>query len=273
MRHAAAFALIWLAAAAPAREITPQGLDNLPAADVVVLGEVHDNPAHHLNQARAVEAIRPAALVFEMLTPEQAARAADVPRDDAAALAQALEWEGSGWPDFAMYHPIFLAAPEAAIRGGALPRDQVRRAMTDDPAAVFGADAARYGLDQPLPAEEQVERAREQAAAHCDALPPDMAGGMVHAQRLRDAALARAAEQAHRDTGAPVVVITGTGHARLDQGMPVPLARAAPDLTILSIGQLEVPPATPPPYDLWIVTPHDGTRGDPCAAFRSTAGE
>ena len=66
--------------------VGPEALAALPPTDVVVLGEVHDNPAHHAHQAQAVASIRPAAIVFEMLTPEQAARAAGVDRSDAAAL-------------------------------------------------------------------------------------------------------------------------------------------------------------------------------------------
>ena len=52
------------------------GLAAAPAAaqDVVILGEIHDNPAHHEVQAERVADIQPRALVFEMLTPEQAAR-------------------------------------------------------------------------------------------------------------------------------------------------------------------------------------------------------
>jgi uncharacterized iron-regulated protein len=70
-------------------------LDALPAAEVVVLGEVHDNPVHHLNQARAVRAIRPAALVWEMLTREQAARM-PAERSDEEAVAVALGWAETG---------------------------------------------------------------------------------------------------------------------------------------------------------------------------------
>ena len=35
-------------------------------ADIVLLGEIHDNPEHHANQAAIVRALQPAALVFEM---------------------------------------------------------------------------------------------------------------------------------------------------------------------------------------------------------------
>ena len=103
--------------------------------------------------------------------------------------------------------------------------------------------------------------------AHCDALPEDILPGMVEAQRLRDAALARAVLAAMAETGGPVAVITGNGHARRDWGLPRMLARAAPDLTLVSIGQFEAPPEDDPPFDLWLVTT-PAPRDDPCAAFR-----
>ena len=92
------------------------------AFDVHVLGEVHDNPAHHAEQARRVTEIVPAALVFEMLTEAQAARALPELRGDPTALEEALGWAESGWPDFTMYYPVFAAAPEARILGAAVPR-------------------------------------------------------------------------------------------------------------------------------------------------------
>ncbi|MCX7644545.1 MAG: ChaN family lipoprotein [Rhodobacteraceae bacterium] len=240
----------------------------LPPAEVVVLGEVHDNPAHHANQAAAVAALAPAALVFEMLTPAQAGRVTPALRGDAAALGAALEWEASGWPDFAMYHPIFTAAPGAAVYGAAFGRAEVARAVREGAASVFGAEAARFGLDRALAPEDLAARLAEQAEAHCDALPAEMLPGMVEAQRLRDAGLARAALQALAETGGPVAVIAGNGHARTDRGMPWHLAVAAPEVTILAVGQFEAPPEEPaPPYDLWLVTP-PAAREDPCAVFR-----
>lgn len=260
--------LVASAQAAGAGEIRPSDLSSLPAADVVILGEIHDNPGHHANQAAAVAALGPAALVFEMLTPEQAARALPEIMSDAAALEAALGWEAAGWPDFAMYHPIFTAAPGAGILGAGFAREAVRRAADGEVAAVFGPDSARYGLDAPLPAEEQAAREAEQAEVHCNALPAELLPGMVAAQRLRDAGLARAAIEAVRATGGPVAVITGNGHARRDRGLAVYIARAAPGLSVLSIGQLEErPDDVEVPFDLWLVVPPP-VREDPCAAFR-----
>lgn len=248
-------------------QIAPEGLAYLPAADVVVLGETHDNIFHHANQVRAVAAIEPRALVFEMLTPEQAARITPALRGDPVALETALGWKASGWPDFTMYYPIFATAPDAAIFGGALPRETVRRALTEGAAPPFGDDAARYGLDSPLPAGEQAAREADQLAAHCDALPGAALPGMVAAQRLRDAALARAVIAALAETGGPVVLITGTGHARDDRGVPRVLDRAALDLRVISVGQYENDPGPWAPHDYWLVT-DPVPRPDPCAAFR-----
>lgn len=258
---------IALLSPASAERIGADALGSLPPADVYILGEVHDNALHHVHQAQAIEAIDPAALVFEMLTPAQAARAAPDLRDDPERLGAVLDWEVSGWPDFALYFPVFSAAPDAAIRGGALDRTTVRRAFEEPLGAIFGPEAETFGLMRPLDLADQAERESEQMASHCNAMPQAMMAGMVAAQRLRDAALARAVRDALAESGGPVVLIAGTGHARRDVGVPAALAQAAPDLAVVSVGQLEHDPGPGAPYDFWIVT-DPAPRADPCAAFR-----
>ncbi len=252
---------------AAARGIDAADLYDLPAADIVLLGEVHDNPAHHAHQAIAVEALNPTAVVFEMLSPDQAARVTPRLLASEEALGAVLGWEASGWPDFAMYYPVFVAAGEAAIIGAAAPRADVRAASEAGAGTIFGAEAGRFGLDAPLPAPQQMLREAGQLMAHCNALPAEALPGMVEAQRLRDGWLARAALAALEDTGGPVVVITGNGHARADWGVPALLTVAAPDVRVLSLGQFEDAAEARPPFDLWLVTdPVD--RPDPCAVFR-----
>lgn len=237
------------------------------AQDVVVLGEIHDNPAHHAEQANRVAELQPAAIVFEMLTKDQAARVTPELRGDADALAAALDWDAGGWPDFAMYHPIFTAAPEAAIYGALVPRGAARAVFEDGPVAAFDGEAARFGLDRDLPEDQQGAREALQMQAHCDALPEDMLPGMVSVQRLRDAVLARATLQAMEETGGPVTVITGNGHARRDWGMPAILERAEPDLEIWVLGQTEEDRPLEGDFDRVISAP-EPDRPDPCAAFR-----
>jgi len=243
------------------------GIDALDGADVVLLGEVHDNPDHHLFQAEALTALTPAAVVFEMLSGDQAARITPDLLDDPEALAAVLDWDNSGWPDFGIYAPVFAALGSARVYGAALPPATVRASVTEGAVAHFSGNADEFGLAAPLGPGEQAAREAGQGAAHCGALPVEMLPGMVAAQRLRDAELARQVILAHAATGGPVAVITGNGHARSDWGVPRVLAQAAPELTTLSLGQLEAPPEGTAPYDLWRVTPPID-RPDPCDAFR-----
>jgi uncharacterized iron-regulated protein len=104
-------------------------------------------------------------------------------------------------------------------------------------------------------------------AAHCDALPEDMLPGMVAVQRLRDAVLARAVIRALEETGGPVAVITGNGHARRDWGVPAVLSEVAPDLDVWVLGQTEEDRPLEGGFDTVKSAPA-AERPDPCAAFQ-----
>jgi uncharacterized iron-regulated protein len=239
----------------------------LQGAEIVILGEVHDNPAHHDMQTAVVDRIGPRATVFEMLTASEAGLVTVELAEDAAALETALNWAESGWPDFSMYYPLVARAARSAIYGAEVPRDAARAAFGAGAAAVFAGDAERFGLTRPLDPEEQAAREAEQQEAHCNALPDEILPGFVEAQRLRDAALAEAALAALEAHGPPVVVVTGNGHARTDWGVPALLATAAPGVAVFSLGQFEAVPDGQVPFDAWTVAdPVD--RPDPCAAFR-----
>lgn len=250
------FAGLVLLAAPVAADVGP-----LPRVDIFVLGEVHDNPTHHVTQAGIVTDLAPKALVFEMLTPLQAAAAMAVDRTDAATVSAATDWANSGWPDFSLYAPIFAAAPKTVIVGAAVGRDDLMQAMQD------GANAVDAKLLIPeLTAEQLATLSLEQAEAHCGALPPEMLPGMVEAQRLRDAAFGAAAVAAFDANGGPIVLITGTGHARTDVGAPAAIRLARPDLTVWSLGQFEGDVPDGAPFDAVTVTSVTD-RPDPCAAF------
>lgn len=261
MKHFA-FAIALCASPALASSVP----EELAGADVLFLGESHDNPDHHERQAGITASVKPAALVFEMLTEDQAASVTPDMMTDRTALEVGLGWADSGWPDFGLYFPIFEAAPGARVYGAGVRREDARAAMGDGIVAWFGAEeAARFGLDQPLPDDQQAARETMQASAHCDALPPEMLPVMVDIQRLRDASLARAADQALAETGGPVVVITGNGHARMDWGAPAYLALARPEAVLRSLGQSE-DGTIGGAFDLQADSP-GVERDDPCAAF------
>jgi hypothetical protein len=144
-------------------------------------------------QDAVIAAVAPTAIVFEMITAAEAALVTPDLAVEAGALSDTLEWAASGWPDFAMYAPLFAHAVRAAIYGAQVPRDAAQEAFATGAAAVFPGDAARFGLTEALDPDEQAAREAEQQEAHCNALPEEILPGFVEAQRLRDAALAEAA--------------------------------------------------------------------------------
>ncbi|WP_163787070.1 ChaN family lipoprotein [Myxococcus vastator] len=228
----------------------------LTQARFVVLGERHDQPDHHQLQAWLVQALatggKKPALAFEMLDVGQQAAVdaalAQAPRD-ADSLALAVNWAGSGWPDWSLYRPVFAAGLEAGlpIVAANLPRAQVRDLVMRGPDALAPELRQRLSLDTPLP--EAVEQAmrKEQDEAHCGHLPQELLGPMVQAQRARDAHLADRLLSA--DQGQGGVLITGNGHARTDRGVPARLAARAPGLEVRSVGLLEVDPKLREPVD------------------------
>lgn len=230
--------------------------------DVVILGEYHDNPLHHQRQRDAVIEINPKAVVFEMLTGEEAIALAKVPRSQEAMEAAT---EGFHWSNIRDYAGV-LSKSENII-GAALPREQMRTAFEQGAAAVFGPKADTYGLTQALPEAEQTARQEAQFNAHCQAMPLEMMTGMVAAQRLRDAHFARTVIAALDTYGSPIILITGNGHARNDWGVPIYLKRVRPDLTVFSYGQGENDISPPGTYDALIPDAPAPDRADPCAAF------
>jgi uncharacterized iron-regulated protein len=257
------------------------------AADFVLLGETHDNPDHHLLQARLLRAIlaggRRPALAFEMLTSDQqAAVDASLARapEDPDALAEAVRWKTSRWPDFRLYRPIFAAALEAGlpIVAANLPRDQVRQIFSKGRDALDEGLRARLEREEPIPEEVMKGLRDEMNASHCGELPAPMVDPLVLAQRARDARMAERMATAGAERG--TVLVTGSGHARTDRGVPAYLARDAPGRKVVAVAFLEVDPdgaeprayaeklgPGPLPFDFAVFTP-GSEREDPCEGFR-----
>ncbi|MBO9445552.1 ChaN family lipoprotein [Ruegeria sp. R14_0] len=269
MRHLAILlcALVVMASTGHAEDLIPDDvLASMTSADVVILGEIHDNPQHHVIQAEALKAINPSAVVWEMVTEEGAQRLADKAVSNPEELARILKWIESGWPPLSMYYPVFQAS-DAPVYGAMVPRTAARAAMERGAATALGADAARYGLTVPLPRDEQAEREADQLAAHCDAIPESALPQLVAIQRLRDAVLTRSILRATDETGGPVAVITGNGHARKDRGIPTFMSRLRPGLNVFVLGQSEDGAITGE-FDAVLDSPGI-EREDPCQAFQT----
>ncbi len=223
----------------------------LEGARFLLLGEKHDNADHHRIQAWVIETLisrgRRPAVALEMLNSTQeaplAAHLAAHP-GDAAGIGVAVGWAETGWPAWETYQPI----AQAALAGGApilaanLPRRTIRAIVREGIEALGLGRATTLGLNRDaLTGENRSLLRTEIIESHCNQLPDSMIDPMVTVMTARDAQMAdamlRGAAMAGRD-GA--VLIAGNGHARVDHGTPLYLARRAPGERVLSLGLLEV---------------------------------
>ena len=236
------------------------------AARFVILGEVHDNPAHHLLQNEIVAAMlgagRRPALAMEQFDHENqpsldAARVRGERDPERLADAGRLDRKGWRWPD---YKPLveLAAANDLPLVAANLSREDARALM----------NSGLPAQDLPAVSPAQREALEEDIIeGHCGIRPAAaILSGMVEAQRARDARMAQTLERA----GEPgAVLIAGAGHARRDRGVPSYLPPALQE-KLLSIGLVEVAPdgTAPRPryaatYDFVWFTPR-ATRDDPC---------
>lgn len=278
--HAPATALagrIWDAQAGHFVE-EPELARRIRKARYVLLGEVHDNPAHHESRARLIGGLSPQTEIFfeQFDRPRDAAlREAQRAGAGADALARAGQMDaGWNWP---LYRPLVEAAlaGRQPVRAANLPNAETRRIAG---AGKLGtADAALADALARSHWTEADERAlhEEIVESHCRALPARLAPAMALAQRARDATMALALA----DSPGNAVLLAGNGHVRRDLGVPRYLPQ---DSTVLSVGLLEIRDGEPDPrayatgetgglaYDYVWFTPRQA-RPDPCATFKGSS--
>lgn len=262
----------------------------LASAEWVALGEVHDNPDHHLLQARLLRAVvasgRRPALAFEMLDADQQpavdASLAQAPHDPDA-LGSAVRWSRSGWPEFQWYRPIFAAGLDAGlpIVAANLPRGQTKEIRAKGKDVLPEPLRVRLARDEPLPPPALAALRAEMAESHCGMIPEDKIDPLVLVQRARDAQMALRMESAGAGRGG--ILVCGKGHARTDRAVPAIIAKDEPGKRVVAVAFAEVQkgkldPASyrddeeggepaPAPYDFVVFTPAV-KRDDPCEGMR-----
>jgi uncharacterized iron-regulated protein len=224
----------------------PQWFERMPQADVVLLGELHDQPLHHRQRltwiAQWAER-RPVAMVMEQLDVRgqaalDEARAAPPEENEslgarARRLAQAAGFSFSGW-NWIDYRPFIELALERdlPLYAGNLSRDEAMQIARGAPHRLATHAPQGWGDAQ------QTALLRSIAEGHCGLLPEAMLAPMALAQRARDAQMAEVALRAGR-AGHLVVVLAGNGHVRRDYGLPLHLSALQPGLRVFSVGLIE----------------------------------
>ena len=274
-------------------QVVIQVRDTLAAGGIVVLGEVHDNPAHHRLRAEMLKAVIPLlerrpALVLEHLREDQTATidrlnmsiaSSETIAPTAADVLAKLDWSSSGWPAARIFEPLFEAAIvlRLPVVAGDAARGRVRDVARQGQPALAGDTLAPVLSASPLPLTHAEALAGELAESHCGVMPKTAFGKMALAQRYRDAHLARAARAARERFGS-AVVLTGNGHARDDRGIPFYLRAADIGRPLLSIAIVERtkndapdhPPRAPDGMLAadFVITTARHPRPDPCVEMR-----
>lgn len=256
-------------------------------AHFVLLGETHDNPDHHRLQAQLLKAMvtsgRHPTVAFEMLDLGQQPALTEFLRDhpdDADALGPAVNWAATGWPAWSNYAPIARVALKHKLKivAANLSSKTVKAVAFKGYEALDPDMIAKLGLNKPWP-ESRRDILRERLyVSHCKLVPKSALTGMIHAQRTRNAIMAMRLVGTSGSGGA--VLITGSGHARKDYGVPLNLRHDAPSSTVLSVALIEVKrgkfepsdyasafSVRQLPFDYVIFTPA-AERKDPCKQLR-----
>ncbi len=257
-------------------------------SDLILAGEVHDNPHHHRAQASIVRWAasddRPVIVVFEMLNREQQSTVDEFVANGGSVreFARAVSWEERGWPSATLYQPLLEAvfAVNAEIVAGDLPQQVVRNVGQGGLDAAPATLVKRFALDRALDPGIATTMRTIQDNAHCGLIPEDTLPRMVNVQRLRDAALAEAVLEAHaRNPDARIVLIAGSGHVREDHGVAALIRAVTPNTATLTVGLIEgssefdssTASRSRKKFDVAWVTP-PAERPDPCEKLRQHRG-
>jgi uncharacterized iron-regulated protein len=255
-------------------------------ANAVLLGEVHDNRAHHEFQQHLLQELiasgaRPSLLMepFDLGSQDKLdAALAETNRDEALKHAAGLIKFG----DWKMYVPLLNLAVDnkLPVVAANIPNAQLQPVIRQGFNAYAPEDIQRVAVEPVWSQAREDYLSQHIEGSHCGQISPQWRSGLVRGQRLRDALMVDAAMASF---GRGIVAIVGRDHARRDIGMPLYLAARNPAARIVSVGLMEVVPGRDQPqayatdtatgeatFDvLWFSSRLDRSgKFDPCAGLR-----
>lgn len=256
-----------------ADRISPEQQAALLSADVILVGEQHDNPHHHALQREVLDLLGQKSqlgdIIFEQVNWDQQTIVDNLNNRTLGTLSKDLAWEKSGWPAFTYYEPLFTAAVRfrAKVIAGNIAPQKSKAIYQDGYTAIFTSDEQKQlGLDQELDPASREAMEKEIFDGHCQMVPQDHVKAMVPVQRTRDAAMALAWKRLHKQGKS--VFIVGAGHARKDFGIPWYLEKLSPGVKIYSIGMNETAAEAKAELYDQLITTTPAEREDPCKGLQ-----
>lgn len=235
----------------------------LADADIVLVGERHDDFAQHRVQQQVITGLLahgPVAVGMEAFPGDKDAVLADWSRGlfpSWPRFLAAVDWFGSWGVDPALYRPILdtVRRNRLPLVGMNVPRQWIGQIGRGGMQALSPDQKQRIGPVAPAP-EAYAEALRRSLAEHAGG---GQAAHFIAAQTAWDAAMAGALLELKKAQDEAVVVgLAGTGHIRGDHGIPHQIASRAPDLEVVTVvpraPERGVPAAGTADY-AWLVTP------------------
>ena len=292
---------------ATATELDRATLDaRLRDAEVVYLGEVHDNPDHQAIQREVLAGLRDAGLTpglaLEMagreqtgflmnytLSPGSGGGHGAGANDEAATrfLRRRLDWDDEEDTRWTRYGPLLELARGATLPAAGIDLPPAQRLRLQR----VGRERLSAGELRQLPptaADDPAYAAQirsQLAGAHCGFGTEESIARLYDTWVARNDAMALSIVELLADPAVhPVVVVVGGGHTLYGHGVPRRVAQLRPGTRQVSIGLTPVAPEPRPLADYLAATVQDGTdlgpdheltwitpryeREDPCAGVR-----
>ena len=217
-------------------------IDRLASRDLIFVGEVHDNPEHHLVQVQILQALAgrsPLAMAMEFLQrPAQESLDRYVRGEiKESEFLDAVDWKRNWGYDFHFYRPLFQIAREKGIRVLAInaPSSIVRKVAREGLRGL--TDEERKGLPSDLDLGNREHR-EYLFKAYTEHASPDLKRfeDFYEAQCVWDETMAETLAAHLKEKGGRLVVFAGNGHIihkfgvpdRTLRRFPVPMATVLP---------------------------------------------
>lgn len=261
----------------------PTLLSKLRMTEYLLLGEQHDNLAHHQHQSWIIQQFQQSqtqvSVAFEMIDDQQGNMLARHEVTSAEVMIGLLNQTRNHWDYEHRYKDLFtqIIAAGYPIMPANLNRHRLKQIVAQGEDKLPEA-YKKMLLQAPLSTAHMKALQEEIKQSHCDMLGEEASKKMVLAQRVRDAVIAHSLV---RNQTPVKVLIAGFGHVRKDRGVPLYLLKQAKGARLVTIGFTEVSTGANEvgyyasrlgtnklPFDFVWFTPQV-ERSDQCASLRN----
>lgn len=205
-------------------------INALSAAQVVAVGEKHDEPRHHAVQAEVVRELAarglPVTVGFEMVSTDQQSVLDDFASGAMSEADFAAWWDKTWGYPYAIYKPVFDAARAAGLpmAGLNVPRSLIKEVARKGLAGLAPADRAKLPASVQESSDARYRAYVETSLDEHGPMPPARRANMREVQAAWNEAMGEKAA-ALAAAGRLVVVVAGQGHMFYGGGVPESAAR------------------------------------------------